>query len=320
VIADNDDPGTRAATRNAEALSRTADEVRIVNLPGLPAGGDAYDWVESNDTVGLIELCRTFPIYVVAPSVDPAAEATNHQSAGSNSGVGIITEDTAALAFEDEYKDQLRYCHNAGAWYEWDGSRWKRDNKSRASRYARELVRELNKAEPAKTRFMTSKAGFAGAVERYSKAALPFAVDASYWDQDLFLLGTPGGTVNLKTGVLRQADPADGIPKSTSVTPAVTADYPHWLEFLHQTTGGDQGMIRFMQQWAGYSLTGDVREQALVFVYGSGGNGKGTFLRTTAAILAGESCFPCFGPEASETGSRCEETGALRGAYPQRVG
>jgi putative DNA primase/helicase len=98
-------------------------------------------------------------------------------------------------------------------------------------------------------------------------------------------LGTPGGTVDLRTGELRDADPNDHISKVTAISPAVTADCPRWLQFLDEATQGDQGMILFLQQWAGYSLTGDTREHALVFVHGDGGNGKGVWLSTVSRIM-----------------------------------
>ena len=44
-------------------------------------------------------------------------------------------------------------------------------------------------------------------------------------------------------------------------------------------------MIRFLQQWCGYSLTGDTSEHALVFVHGPGGNGKSVFLNVSTGIL-----------------------------------
>jgi putative DNA primase/helicase len=40
-----------------------------------------------------------------------------------------------------------------------------------------------------------------------------------------------------------------------------------------------------MQQLAGYSLTGDIREHALFFVYGPGGNGKGLFLNVITKVM-----------------------------------
>ena len=45
-------------------------------------------------------------------------------------------------------------------------------------------------------------------------------------------------------------------------------------------------LIRYLQQWCGYCLTGDTREHALVFVYGGGGNGKSVFLNTVSGILS----------------------------------
>ena len=57
------------------------------------------------------------------------------------------------------------------------------------------------------------------------------------------------------------------------------------LKFLHDATGGDLELIRFLQQFCGYCLTGVTREHALVFVYGPGGNGKSVFLNILARIF-----------------------------------
>jgi putative DNA primase/helicase len=58
-----------------------------------------------------------------------------------------------------------------------------------------------------------------------------------------------------------------------------------WLKFLNETTGEDQALIKFLQQWLGYCLTGSIREHAFIFVYGDGGNGKSVFLETVTYIL-----------------------------------
>lgn len=134
---------------------------------------------------------------------------------------------------------------------------------------------------------MTSKTSFAAGVERFARSDTTFAVTADHWDRDPFLLGTPDGTVELKTATMRPGLPEDGIAKSTAVAPAPTAACPLWLKFLKEATGDDAEMVRFLQQWAGYSLTGDTREHALVFVHGGGGNGKGVFIRTISAIAGG---------------------------------
>ena len=96
---------------------------------------------------------------------------------------------------------------------------------------------------------------------------------ADGWNSDPMLLGTPGGTVDLRTGELRESRREDGITKTTSVAP-LDEPCPRWIQFLNEATGNDADLIRFLQQWCGYGLTGLTREHALVFVYGSGGNGK----------------------------------------------
>jgi putative DNA primase/helicase len=54
---------------------------------------------------------------------------------------------------------------------------------------------------------------------------------------------------------------------------------------LREATGGDDALIRFLQQFLGYSLTGSTREHALLFVYGGGGNGKSVLLNTVSWIF-----------------------------------
>ncbi len=198
----------------------------------------------------------------------------------------LITEDQAALEFAERYKGRLRYCHDHGAWFEWTGAIWKKNGTGLAFHFARELARQLAEDENAKTRVTAGKAAFAGAVEKFARNDQRLAVTAETWDRDPWLLGTPGGTVDLRTGLLRPANPSDGITKTTAVAPATTADCPLWLRFLDETTGGDGEMVRFMQLWCGYSLTGDTREHALVFVFGSGGNGKSVFVNVNVGIMA----------------------------------
>jgi putative DNA primase/helicase len=123
------------------------------------------------------------------------------------------------------------------------------------------------------------------AVERLAMAGDAMGVTSSIWDADPFLLGTPGGTIDLKTGERYDAKPEDYITKLAAVAPTNEADCPLWLKFLTETTGGDAELIRFLQQWSGYTLTGDTREHQLLFIYGAGGNGKTVFINVLSGIL-----------------------------------
>jgi putative DNA primase/helicase len=125
----------------------------------------------------------------------------------------IVTEDSAALEFVDRHCGVLRYCHSTGAWYRWNGVYWAQDRTAVAFQWARELARQLGQDQEKKSRYITSKVSFASGVERFAKSDQRIAVTIEYWDSDRWLLGTPGGTVDLRTGELRESLQDDGITK-----------------------------------------------------------------------------------------------------------
>jgi putative DNA primase/helicase len=196
----------------------------------------------------------------------------------------IVTEDSAAFEFVECHGDVLRYCHDTGAWFKWNGVFWQKDETGIAFQWARKLARQLAENQDQRQRYIISKTSFAAGVEKFAKGDEKVAVTIKYWDSDPWLLGTPGGTVDLRTGELRKSRQEDGITKCTSVAPSSTG-CPRWLKFLEEATGGDKEFVRFLQQWCGYSLSGSIREHALLFVYGPGGNGKSVFLNIVTAIL-----------------------------------
>lgn len=49
-------------------------------------------------------------------------------------------------------------------------------------------------------------------------------------------------------------------------------------------TAGDCDLQAYLRRWAGYCLTGATSEHVLVFLYGTGANGKSTFLNTLRAV------------------------------------
>lgn len=195
----------------------------------------------------------------------------------------VVTEDMAALAFAAKFGGRLAYCHDHGKWFEYDGNVWRICRVPVAFQYARELARKLSAMAPGGTQLQKTR--FASGVEQFARADQVFRRTSDFWDRDIFLLGTPDGTVDLRNGRLRLPMQSDNITKSTAVSPDEFETCPHWHAFLEQTTGGDEALTRFLQQVAGYALTGDISEQSLFFIYGDGGNGKGTFLNTLQSIM-----------------------------------
>jgi putative DNA primase/helicase len=198
---------------------------------------------------------------------------------------GAITHDAAALEFARQFSGKLLYDHTAASWFQWTGTHWQKELTGLAFELARQLTRDLADRTDGHGRDALGKANFTASVERLARTDRTFAITSDKWDGDPFLLGTPSGTVDLRTGKLRAADPNDRLTKSTAVAPAPTADCPRFLKFLNEATGSDVQLIRFLQQFCGYSLTGSIREHALGFIYGPGKNGKSVFANTVAGIL-----------------------------------
>jgi len=199
----------------------------------------------------------------------------------------VVTEDGLGIAFTEEHRDRLRFDHTQGKWHRWTGQAWKVDETKLAFSWARVLCRKIAREANAEGRELIalSKVATAAAVEKFAQADQALAVTTAIWDRDPWLLGTPGGTVDLKTGEIREAAPEEYISRLTAVAPAATADCPLWRSFLDEVTANDPDMVRFLQQWCGYCLTGDTREHALVFACGPGGNGKGVFLGAVARVM-----------------------------------
>jgi putative DNA primase/helicase len=190
-----------------------------------------------------------------------------------------LSEDSVARAFTEHRKHDLRFDHDIGRWFEWDGVRWREDHSDKVLEYARQHSRELSGGQRS-----SCSSGFARGVEKLAKGDRLHAVYHDIWDANRWQLGTPAGTVDLRTGQLNPPRREDYISKITSVAPKAGAP-ALWLKFLDEVTQSDEDLIRFLQQWMGYCLTGETREHALLFIYGPGGNGKSVFLNIMKRII-----------------------------------
>jgi putative DNA primase/helicase len=116
-----------------------------------------------------------------------------------------------------------------------------------------------------------------------SEDAIP--VKTEDLDRDKWLLNCDNGTLNLKTCELWVHRKEDYITKKINVSYNPDATCPTWERFLNRIFNGSQDMIKFVQKAIGYSLTGSTREQCLFILYGTGQNGKSTFITTINNIL-----------------------------------
>ena len=197
----------------------------------------------------------------------------------------LITEQSVMRAFVTKHRNELRFNHSSGGWLVWSEHFWKPDERRLAFSWSLDLCRRLAAAEGKAGRRVAEKVRFSAAVETGARAMPVVATAQGDWNADPWLLGTPGGVVDLRTGDLRPGERADMITRVTACTPAETPDCPLWLGFLDYAMRGDDQRIRFLQRYFGYCLTGITREEVFLFLFGLAGAGKGTLVETIAGIM-----------------------------------
>jgi P4 family phage/plasmid primase-like protien len=101
------------------------------------------------------------------------------------------------------------------------------------------------------------------------------------------------GMVNIETGKLEPHDPKYG---SMSQIPCeyswddFDARLEDWLKILNGMFPGEEGKKSALQQFLGYCYVPDCRYEKALFMYGEGGNGKGTVIEAFRSVLGEENC------------------------------
>lgn len=151
-------------------------------------------------------------------------------------------------------------------------------------------------------------AGRLGCIATLAKAFGSIAIHAAAMDNDRMAINVLNGTLRLTQegkrwvaveGVLKQItmgdrwglrldphNPEDLISKIANVVFDPTAVAEKYAIFFERVQP-DPTMRRFLHQWGGLSLTGDINEQKLAFFHGKGRNGKSTLVDAWA-WLAGD--------------------------------
>lgn len=198
-----------------------------------------------------------------------------------------------AQRFVDLFGDKVRYCYTDKRWLWYDGRKWCTDMTGAVKRLADKAVAcmsaELKVYEQTDADEGTD---MAKAFEKHMKSSRSnksknamlnevmhhVPILPSQLDRYKAALNTPGGVIDLKSGALAPHDPKNYFTKITAVEYSENADCPRWTAFLDDIFGGDKDLIRYVQKAVGYSLTGATSEQCAFFLYGTGRNGKSTFI------------------------------------------
>ena len=191
-----------------------------------------------------------------------------------------------AERFVDAYRDRVRWCPARKSWLVWGGQRYAWDDRGESVKLAhyraRAIFHEAAYEEDESKQKAISKWAVASQSESRINAMLsqakPYlAVGMDELDRDPWLINCQNGTLDLKTGRLKEHDPADLITRIVPVSYDPGAACPRFERFLRETLV-DAEVVGFVKRYAGYTLTGATRERILTILYGSGKNGKTTLV------------------------------------------
>jgi len=230
-------------------------------------------------------------VVAIAKSVtryQPEAETTAYK----------LTDVGNAERFVSMFKDQVKYCTIYKKWFIWNGKRWEQDDTGKIITYAIECVRNIIHDADLLPDGDRRKALIQHSLKSESNSRLKALLDiasgmpaitvrSDELDANPWLLNCQNGTIDLRTGKLREHKPQDLITRICSAEYDPKCAIPLWTSLLNKVSGGDEAVKRYMQKAFGYALTGDISEQAIFLLYGTGSNGKSTMLNVFAELLDG---------------------------------
>jgi putative DNA primase/helicase len=201
-----------------------------------------------------------------------------------------------AQRFALRFKHIIRYCYDESAWFVWNGKQWRADDSGAAMRLAKTIpefihkeAHKLDGSDEQKHRHRhASRTGAANKLSAMlalsaSEPDIPALVDD--FDQEPMVINTPSGIVNLENGKLEKHQPDRMLNQMTDSEYDKDAKCPTWERFVSEIFKGNKDLMRYMQQLAGYSLTGSINEHIFIYCYGGGRNGKSTFINTLIKIF-----------------------------------
>lgn len=210
-----------------------------------------------------------------------------------------------AYRIRNNFGDQLLYVVGIG-WHTW-GPPWRHDELAarrivhglgriiaeEAAGMAGWVAKAEDKAERERResvmnnrfRWASSSESAANITASLSEARALLTVDADVLDADPMLLGLPSGVLELATGDHRPHRQADHITKVAGADFDAGATSPTWARFLSDVFADDAELLDYVQRLMGYALSGQRGEHLLPIFWGSGANGKSTFLSTSQSVL-----------------------------------
>lgn len=194
------------------------------------------------------------------------------------------------------FRDRVIFVPGEQKWYLWDGARWVIDRLNYVMELTLHVIDDIRDQANAstdpdtRTRWLrharsTESYGGRNRMLMSASALLTMTMDVEQLDKDPWKLVVKNGTVDLRTGELRDSDPHDFNTKTADVIYDPDAKCPEWLSHIYKVCEGNQELMSYLQRACGYTLTGVITEQKFFFLHGIGSNGKNVFIDTIAGLM-----------------------------------
>jgi len=211
-------------------------------------------------------------------------------------GLLQYTDTTNAYRLFAEHGKDIKYNALWKKWLAWNNTHWVTDNgclvHARGLDMIRGIYKELLKTADYRERIDIEKHGMQSESGKRRKTLIEVAswipelnVSADDLDKDTYLLNVSNGTIDLRTGEIREHRQEDLITRVANVDFDQAAECPSWRKFVMEIMNYNPDLIHFIQNAAGWAITGDTSEQSMFILFGTGANGKSTFLNTIMNIL-----------------------------------
>ena len=209
-----------------------------------------------------------------------------------------------ARRFLDSWGACVRYCPEEKHWYLYTSVKWVSATEEEVQRLVRNALfrshekekaqyeAEHRNAEAAKSEAARISSGEMSTIKNCMKAAaLDCFIHPWELDADIYKFHAMNGSVNLKTFETNIFHVTGDFNTKTAGAELyenvldAQDDCPMWVRFVKQCCMGDEQLYLYLQAAAGYSiLTGDIREQKVFCLLGSGRNGKSLFINVLARV------------------------------------
>lgn len=201
-----------------------------------------------------------------------------------------------------KFGELIRYSYVNKSWFYYDGRKWCQDITGAVKRMADNTVESVKlereaflQAQPSSNdleemgkvfdKFLKSCRSNKSKTAMLKETEHRVPITPDKFDIHKHLLNTPNGIINLKSGELMEHDKNYYLTKIAHTEYTDKIDAPLWNQFLNDIFNGDTELITFIQKAVGYSLSGSTKEDCAFFCYGTGRNGKSTFLDIVSTLM-----------------------------------